>query len=201
MKLIVLGMMKCNILLLLALFLYVNPLDAQLKYEKEHRIRKTQFPEHALIFIQKNITNAKRLKYYKEIDGSKTQFELKLKKDRLWYNIEFTEEGNFKNIEIEIQNVDVLDESYTQITTYLEQKFSSYKIKKIKQQYSADQEETEILNTAFQNLITPEIKYNLIVRGKKDSNSFEEFNILFNAKGNYISSRKSLPPNYDHTLY
>ncbi len=194
-------MMKFNILFLFILFFSANILSAQLKYEKEFRIRKTQFPEKALVLVQEKLTDAKRLKFYKEIDGNKTRFGLKFKKDRLWYSIEFTGEGNLENVKIQIQDIDILDESYAQIVAYLKQNFSSYKIKKIQQQYIANGSTDEILKTAFQNLITPHIKYPLVVRAKKDTNGFKEYKILFNAEGKCISSRKSLPPNYDHILY
>ncbi|MFH6603387.1 hypothetical protein ACEZ3G_07860 [Maribacter algicola] len=56
------------------------------------------------------------------------------------------------------------------------------------------------LKNAFQNLMLPSIKYELMVAGKNDKN-YEQFEILFDADGNFEKIRKSLPPNYDHILY
>ena len=182
-------MKKCNLLLVFVL-LYANSLSAQLQYERAFRIRKSQFPEKALLLVQENVTNIKKLKFYKEIDASKTSFDAKFKKDRSWYSMQFSEGGTLGNIALKIKNIDIPEESYAQILTYLEQIFSSYKIKNIQQQYVVDENDVAILRIAFQNLITPNIKYELLVQGKKNKKGSEEFKILFHADGSCVGFRK-----------
>lgn len=175
---------------------------AQYKYEREYRIRKVQFPEKALGYIQEKLTDAKRIRFYKETDSTKVSYESKFKKDRLWYSIEFDEQGALEDIEILIKPLDIPDEAFGRIQKYLSENFKKYRIRKIQQQYpfsKGEQPETTIKN-AFQNLMLPSINYELIVAGKKEKN-FEQFEVLFNAEGSFRSIRKSLPPNYDHVLY
>ena len=49
-------------------------------------------------------------------------------------------------------------------------------------------------------MIDPKINYELIVGGSTNS-GFQDYEIQFDAEGNFISMRKSLPANYDHVLY
>lgn len=176
--------------------------NAQNKYEREFRIKKSQFPDNAIQLISEKIEGAKRLKFYKETDSAKTSFEAKFKKDRLWYSVEFDESGILEDVEITIKPLDVPSETYDAILVYLERNFLKYRIRKIQQQYpviKGEKLETTIKN-AFQNLILPSINYELIINGKKEK-EYLDYEILFDNNGIFIRIRKSLPPNYDHVLY
>ncbi|MFC4095464.1 hypothetical protein [Euzebyella saccharophila] len=188
-------------LLSLCLLFFVQFGTAQNKYEREYRIKKSQFPEKALELISTKLENAKRVRFYKETDSTKVSYEAKFKKDRLHYSVEFDEDGVLEDVEILIKSIDIPNDSYSLMTKYLEKKFKRYRIRRMQQQYpvGADPIETTLRN-AFQNLMLPTIKYELIVSGKGDS-GYEQFEILFNANGGFEKIRKSLPPNYDHVLY
>jgi len=194
---------KKSLPLLIILFLFCGFFSfAQYKYEREYRIRKVQFPEKALSYIEDKLIDAKRIRFYKETDSTKISYEAKFKKDRLWYSIEFDKEGELEDIEILIKPVDIPDDSFKAISQYLSKNFKKFRIRKLQQQYPISENipvETTIKN-AFQNLILPTINYEIIVSGKKEKN-FEQFEILFDAEGNFKHMRKSLPPNYDHVLY
>ncbi|WP_257212833.1 hypothetical protein [Maribacter sp. 4U21] len=174
---------------------------SQDKYEREFRIRKSQFPIAALDMMESELQEVKRLKFYKETDSAKTSFEAKFKKDRLWYSVEFDEKGHLEDIEVLIKEVDIPSDALAKMITYFESQFSKYRIKRIQQQYPANQEQLkETFRNAFQNLLLPSLNYELIVAGKVDKNYFD-YEILFDAEGNFKKIRKSLPPNYDHVLY
>ena len=182
-------------------FLIGFSLSAQYKYEREHRIRKDQFPEKALFFIKDKLEGARKIRFYKETDSTKVSYEAKFKRDRLRYSVEFSADGNLEDIEILIKEVDIPEETMIGINDYLEKEFSKFRIRKMQQQYPVGtNDEQTTLRNAFQNLILPSIKYELIVTGKKDRN-FAPYEVLFDAKGNFEQLRKSLPPNYDHVLY
>ena len=78
---------------MLIIFFGVFSALAQEKYEREHRINKKQFPEKALNYIAENLEDAKRIRFYRETDSSKTSYEVKFKKDRLHYSVEFDKDG------------------------------------------------------------------------------------------------------------
>lgn len=187
--------------LVLSCFFCCFSVFSQIKQEREHRIRKLQFPENARLFLHQKLVNAKKLRFYREVDGDKVSYEAKFKKDRLKYSIEFDADGKLEDIEIEIKPVDIPDDSYRKINEYLENNFSKYRIKKIQQQYIAEEDNLDkTLREAFQNLLLPSIKYELIVNGKNNKR-YEQFEILFNAEGRFEVIKKSLPANYDHVLY
>lgn len=194
-------MKKFRIMLIL-LFLGSGILPAQHKYERTYRIRKVQFPEKALDYISEKLKDIRRLRYYRETDSSKISYEAKFKKDRLWYTAEFNKEGVLENIEIQIKPVDIPDDSFVKIETYLRNSFAKHRVHKLKQQYLITDEESveTTIKNAFQNLMLPSINYELEVSAKKKKH-YEQFEILFDFEGNFKSIRKSLPPNYDHVLY
>lgn len=196
-------MMRYRSLLLLILVLFqFSIVNSQVKVEREHRIKKNQFPATAHDFIKEKLQDAKRIRFYKETDTTKIRYEAKFKKDKLYYNIEFDESGKLEDIEILIKELDVPEDSWSKITKFLNEKFIKFKIRKIQQQYpiTSDESAETTLNNAFQNLLIPSLNYDLMVRGKiQDDHA--DFEILFGAEGDFIKMRESLPANYDHVLY
>lgn len=187
--------------LLFALFT-VFLVQGQYKYEREYRIKKNQFPDKAHALLKNHIKEARKVKYYREVDSTKVSYEAKFKLQRLFYSAEFDAYGNLEDVEVLIKEVDIPNASLAAIKGYLNSNFRKHRILKIQQQYpvSAFESPEETLRNAFQNMLLPVIKYELIVAAKKDK-GFEDFEILFDSEGNFISSRKSLPANYDHILY
>lgn len=195
-------MNNIQVKIILASFLFCFQLaHSQYKYEKEHRILKSQFPTEAIAIIEENITDYKRIKFYKETDSIKISFEAKLKKDKLWYSIEFNEDGKLEDIEILIKSTDIPNDTYSNIEHYLNNNFTKYRIKRLQQQYpSTNDSLDEIFKNAFQNLILPSNNYEFVVVGRKEK-GYLDYEILFDADGNFKQIRTSLPPNYDHVLY
>jgi len=68
-------MNKYNILLILTLVSCLT--YGQVKQEKEYGVDAEVFPETALELISPYLTDAKRIKYYKEIDGVDSSYEIK----------------------------------------------------------------------------------------------------------------------------
>ena len=194
--------MKRLLSLLILLTLVGHSVDAQNKYEREHRIKKSQFPKTALSFMEQQLENARNIRFYKEIDSAKISYEVKFKKDRLRYSVEFNEQGQLEDIEILIKEIDIPSESLSEIKKDLGRRFKKYRIRKIQQQYLASPNEAvEVtLKNAFQNLLLPTINYELIVAAREEK-QYQDYEILFNAEGAFLSLRKSLPANYDHVLY
>ncbi len=188
-------------LLVLCLLVTCGATYGQNKYEREHRIKKSQFPENALQYIKEKLIDARKVRFYKEIDSAKVSYEAKFKKDRLRYSIEFSEAGVLEDVELLIKPVDIPEAAFANIENYLGTYFTKYRIRKMQQQYPMiDGDAEKTLRNAFQNLLLPSIKYELIVAGKKDT-EFLQYEVLFDADGNFEKLRRSLPPNYDHVLY
>lgn len=194
-------MMKYKGVTLLILFI-CSSLSAQVKYEREFRIKKSQFPQESLEIAEPYLDGVRKLRFYKEIDSSRQQYKIKFKRDRLQYGVEFSAGDVLEEIEVGITEVDIPDISLQAMKQYLKEHFSKYKIRKIYQQYpgKAFASTAETFRNAYQNLILPEIRYELIVQAKMADGNMD-FEVLFDAAGTFIKQRKSLPPNYDHVLY
>ena len=107
-----------------------------------------------------------------------------------------------EDIQLGITGVDIPEASFQATEAYLKDHFSKYRIRKIQQQYprTAFATTEETFRNAFQNLILPEIRYEIMVQARTAA-EYMDFEILFDAEGNFLKQRKSLPPNYDHVLY
>ena len=174
---------------------------AQYTYEREFRIRKSQFPSAAHAVIDDYVEGAKRLKFYQETDSNKVSFKAKLKKDKLWYNLDFDKEGVLKKIEILINTTDIPNDTYSNIEKYLNNNFYKYRINKLQQQYYLNSDTLEeTFKNAFQNLILSSNMYEIVIAGKKEK-GYLDYEIQFDADGNFKKKRKVLPSNYDHILY
>ncbi len=196
--------MKVNFpTVLCILFLFFGLFSsAQNKREREHRIKKTQFPSEALQFIAENNKDFKRLKFYKAVDSTSKTYSAKFKKSRLFYEMDFSENGELNSLGFAIKPVDMPEESFERIIKYLSQKFEKSKVRKMFQTYEVQSGEAveKTIKNAFQNLMLSNITYELFVKGKKDGTR-ADFEITFDSEGNFVHIRTALPPNYDRVLY
>ena len=176
--------------------------SAQVKSEREFRIKKSQFPIASLEKAQPFLEGVRKLRFYKEIDDGRVSYEIKFKKARLHYSVEFSDSGDLEGIEVRIKPVDIPQESWEEIGKHLSGTFPKYKVRKIQQQYrrAAFASDSLAFRNAFQNLLLPEIRYELTIHAKTEEGS-RDFEITYDARGNFIMMKKSLPPNYDHVLY
>lgn len=195
-------MTKYSLFTVIATLFIALPLYGQAKYEREFRIAKSQFPDQALTWIEEELKDARRVRFYKEIDSARMSYEAKFKKDRLHYSAEFNSRGELEDIELLIREVDVPRDVYQAIEGHLTKDCGRHKIRRLQQQYPVTKEKkTEaVIKDAFQNLILPYINYELIVSCRTGSGRLE-YEYIFNAEGSFISRRISIPPNYDHILY
>ncbi|MEB8328561.1 hypothetical protein OO009_04270 [Flavobacteriaceae bacterium KMM 6897] len=194
--------MKCRSVLFITVLFLSSMALAQTKMEREHRIKKSQFPVNGRLFMETKIGPVKKLRYYREIDSSKIIYTSKFKKDRLHYSIQFSEISEFQKVSITVKEIDIPRDSWAKITSFLEEHFTKYRIKEIRQQYTVtkDQPEAVTLKNAFQNMILPEINYEILTKGKMNGNA-QEYKILFDSEGNMVLLKKAVPTNYDHILY
>ncbi len=190
-----------NSILIFLLFLNLTSF-AQHELEREHRILESQFPNKALLFVKENAVSVKRLRYYKEIDSTQKTYSAKFKKDRLYYRMDFNEKGDLKYSGFIVKEIDIPEDSYSNIQLYLTHHIEKSKIKKIQQLYTINDNENprKTLKNTFQNLLLPSILYKLTVVGKNGKKR-QEYEITFDAEGAFKQMSMSLPSNYDHVLY
>ncbi len=188
--------------ILLVFLLAGSPCFSQNGLEREHRILNSQFPKNALMYIGEKVEGTKKVRYYREIDSTQKIYTAKFKKDRLHYDMAFDENGNLKSIGFRVKKIDIPEDTYTKIQSYLKDSFEDVKIKRILQQYHANNSKTleKTLQNAFQNLLLPSNLYKLLIVGKKKGKRLE-YEVIFDADGTFMHICTSLPANYDHVLY
>lgn len=193
--------MRFNFLLLICV-LVIQSAGAQEKQELERRISRDEFPQKALTAIDGYLDDAKKIKYYQESDGAKTSYEIKLKKGRLKYSIEFDPEGTLEDVEIGIKEIDIPSASFEAIEKDLADRFNRYKIRKIQQQYAHTNQKkvAQTLRQAFQNLLLPDIRYEIIVGGK-ERKEYQNFEILYDANGSFLVQRIVRSSDKRYVLY
>ena len=195
-------MKRFSVLGLALLMLWAIPSRGQYKPEREHRIKKSQFPEAAIALVEARIPDARRKRYYRETDSSFVSYRVKFRKERLQYRAFFGKEGRLQAMDIGITPTDVPDETMERMMASLDIAFSSYKIHAMRQQYVLGEGESmeTLLRNTFQNLLLPDVRYELQLSGK-EAKGGRDYEVTFDAEGNLIGRRRALPPNYDHVLY
>ena len=182
-------------------FLGTTLCQGQNREEREHRIRKSQFPSVQLDSLVVG-SEIKQKRYYKEIDSLQTTYIFKFKKDRLHYFLSYNDTGKLVTSGFRINEIDMPEETYEKIESYLSDSYKKYRIKRIFQEYPAvhTESDTPKLRNTFQNLILPNIVYKLIVIGKNNKRS-NDLDLWFRADGSLIRKRLALPMNHDRILY
>jgi hypothetical protein len=191
--------MKFKIVVVVLLLFVCFSGYSQPPLEREHRIRKSQFPDFDLAAVT---TPTKKVRYYREIDTSGTTYTVKFKKDRLTYHIAMDDHARIATLGFAVQEVDIPEETFTTITAYLTTDFEKVKVKRILQRYPVSPSEPleKTIKNTFQNLMLPNTLYVFTFAGKKD-NTRRLYEVTFDAEGNFRSLKHVLPANHDHVLY
>lgn len=181
--------MRCNYLIF-AMCCLVQIGTAQNKYERESRIKVEEFPKKSYEMIQDYLEDAKRVRFYQETDSTKKSYEAKFKKGRLHYSVEFDQNGTLEDVEFQINERDIPNDTWATTLDYLDENYNKYRVKKIFQQYTIveDQATEQTLHNAFQNLILPEVNYKLVFAAKKNKKN-QKYEAVFNAEGQLIRIR------------
>lgn len=195
-------MMRFSKILLILLFFASTSNFAQVRVERQHRIKKSQFPSEAIETILENSNDIKRLKFYREVDSAQKTYTAKFKRSRLFYEMNFDKNGELKSLGFNVKQIDIPEESFERVRNYLSQNFEKSKVRKMLQLYPSGEKNNleKDIRDVFQNLMTTNMMYKLLVRGKKDGKP-ADYNIIFDSEGSFKSMKKSLPPNYDRVLY
>jgi len=106
-----------------------------------------------------------------------------------------------EDVEFIIKTRDIPNETSERIIKSLNTKHPNFRIKKIQQQYpNKNENPLPILKDAFQNLLRPYLNYEIVI-GTKVAGEFVKYEVMYDAKGNFVSERKVISSNYDHVLY
>jgi hypothetical protein len=185
--------------ILFMLLLIASNAFAQYKFEKENRIRKADVPEEASSFVDAMAFDSK-VKWFEEIGYDKTSYEAKTKRDGKKFSIEFSAEGVFEDVEIEIETNGIPKNTYSRITDYLSTEFQKYSFEKVQIQYTGDPDQVlaYFSSEATQSALT--VNYEIVISTRIE-NSYVRFELLFSEEGNFIKKSKIVSKNVDNIIY
>jgi len=172
---------------------------AQHKFEKEYRIKPGEVPENASGFVDSMNFNNK-VRWYKEIGYDKISYEAKTNYKGEKYSIEFSENGAFEDVEIEINPEKIPSTAFSIMTEYLSSMHNKYSVDKIQVQYSGNP--SSILafikhKNTENDVIT---RYEILISTKVDG-TFVMIEYLFSEAGEYIQSSRVVLNRTDNIEY
>ncbi len=174
-------------------------LFAQVKFEKESRIKPRDVPAGALAFID-SLNIERKLKWFLEEGESSKSIEAKFKFNKSNYSVEFDTLGGLQDVEVEVDWKEIDQSVKEVILTQLQLDCAKFKINKIQKQYTGSEKLSySIFNNQLINAEL-ELKYEVVVRCNQSS-GVELYEYLFDELGKKLSSAKIIFRNSSHLEY
>lgn len=196
-------MMRYKIILLLVFaFAKADNIIAQhdnnTKVEQEERIDIAYFPIQARDMVFTLSKARKKIKYYKETDGSLITYEAKFKLNGYKYSIECDQKGILIDIEVLIKKKEIASSVLNIITNNLKEISNRFKVEKIQKQFVINhQDSLSISNRLESNDFD---NYEMIVAFKKDNKIYRK-EMLFSKEGELLKQRSVKKLKYDFILF
>ena len=145
-------------------------------------------PNDALDWIEEVYGKPKKLKWYFEENGKNESYEAKFKLNGLKYSVEFDDDGDIEDIEIQLSWRKLAPKLKAQLTSSFN-KIEKFKLDKIQEQWS-DKDENALKRAALSkdnSQIT--IRYEIVFRAQIDGVT-GKWEGLFDQNGTLLEKRK-----------
>ena len=162
---------------------------SQTKTEIERRIDVEDVPLKAVKDLRENVKRFDKVKWYYQEDDNKRVFEAKFKQFSQRYSVEFDTLGEIANVEIIIQKRQVPKKAFQQMTSYLEDEFENYKIRKIQREHLG--EDDDLMDLIEENELDDDltIRYEVEVNVKVDKQR-KLYETVFDDDGKVLRQRE-----------
>lgn len=187
-----------NLTTFVIIFLSLNVIQAQTKFEKEYRLKNTSVPAKVQAFID-SLPFQEKIKWYFEENNTGNSIEAKFKSDKIRYSVEFDTAGNIQDIEKEIHWTDMPASTQSRITAHLNTGYGYHKIQKIQIQYSGSSDDLiNFINKKNTKNIT--IRYEIIVKTRL-IRKVSLFEMTFDENGQHLNTAEIRFKNTDNLEY
>ncbi len=159
--------------LILALLLLSGatiPSHAQIKNEKEERIKSADVPKKARQFMHECGIVGK-IKWYREYSNQGIHIEGKTVHQGIKHSIEFDTLGQILDIEREFKIEQLDANTVNNITQALSSLFQRLKIRKIQQQWTGNESSLVSLMLGVTEVQNYRLRYEIVVTGKREGNT------------------------------
>jgi len=167
---------------------------SQEKVEVEKKLNPNDFPATALQMLSPYLKDAKRIRYYKEIDGKQESYEVKFKKNQHRYSVEFNKEGVLEDVEVQVRFSQLSKNKKQLIKDYLNEFFDRWKIEKIQLQYYKLERISKPIDW------DENVPLEVIV-ATKTNGKLEKFELQFSENMECLSKRKVIRQSYEFVLF
>jgi hypothetical protein len=181
-----------------------NALAQAVKNEMETSIQPNQMPEKAMLLLGPVLTDALRVRYFRETDGDLVTYESKLQWKGDFYSIEFEQDGSLLDIEKLVKFRSLPKEIRQQVETQMETEFGRHRIRRTQVQFSAGysgQPDAEIISKFINNAggeLT--VRYEIEADGRIGS-QIGGYELLFDPDGKLVKRRPIVRRPLDNILY
>ncbi len=168
----------------------------QVKYEREVRVPEKNVPPKAREWLKDAFEDIENAKWYFETTPEMNSYEAKFKWRRYNYSVKFDTLGLIVDIEKKIELSEIPKSTRSAILSYFEDHFHSYKILKIQEQATGDEDDLEdFIDDNEEEGIT--LRYEIEFHGvNAEGNKLWE--ALFSIDGKLIMLREiHLSPNFN----
>lgn len=175
---------------------------AQVKYEREYRIKNDTVAENACVFVhQSGILDEKtRVKWYWEESEDGASIEAKFKQNGKRYSIEFSENGELQDAEIEMDEEEIPVETMKKVRNTLDGEFDKWKFKKSQHQLIGS--ELKVIESIKKGFVVDGVQENfeIVIKGKVGSEK-NYYELLFDRTGELIRQQKIVEQSSDILIY
>lgn len=192
-------MIKTFFLTLYIFLLTANCSFGQTKFEKESRLKNSQVPPKARVFVD-SLAFQPRVKWYYEQNLQGNSIEAKFRIERKLYSVEFDTLANLQDIEIQIGWQAMPAATIENICTALHAKYASFTINKIQVQYKGKPSALLSLIKHQQTNEQYTTNYELIVKGRM-GREIKLYEITFNQMGILTDTSEIIFRNTDNLEY
>jgi hypothetical protein len=188
-----------NGVLILVGMLVFTPCLAQKKLEREYHLRAGAVPKSAAELVTRLFEGVTPV-WHGEQSLNGTTLEAKFKYKGRKYSVEFDSSGRLEDIELLTKMKHIPDDARETITKALEDSFSRYRVVKTQIQWKGTEQELKKAIVEGIESTTPDIRYELVVRGKKKDMT-RYYEVQANQDGTLKLIREIIQSNTSNLIY
>ena len=185
---------------LMRLVLSISLVYSQEKFERESRIKRSEVPKKASMYVESIFPDAKKTKWYLEENLDGFANEAKVRENGTIYSIKFDTLGNLQDIEF-IEKFNRLPlQIQTKVESYLQEQYDRYRVKKIQVQWIGDADLLRSVLLQENADRQHEINYEIEFSGRKHGD-IQSYEALFSEEGEHLNTKKIITRNLNHLVY
>jgi hypothetical protein len=176
--------------------------EAQVKVEREYKIKEDMIPDKAFRFIHESgiLQSGTKVNWYREEGVDEESVEAKFSQGGAKYSVEFSIDGSLQDLEMEIKVGDISPATMVGVRKALDAEFTKWKIKKVQVQWLGEEE--EVIRSIKQGEANEELieNYEIVVKAQsEDAKSY--FELLFDNAGALMRKSRIIENSSDILIY